>query len=192
MSRHPVTLREATTADVPFLVELWSGVLRKADRQDQVQDLELIVKESAESAERRLIVAEYDGQPAGAVYLRVSTISALNLEPYVQALSPHVSPSYRRKGIGSALMESAVSWAEELGIGTIGTAVTASSRAANRFMARLSLGPRTVQRASSTHAVRARLTAMGPVSPLLPGRRPIGPMLAARRAMRRTGGTDAP
>ena len=51
-------MRQATIADVPFLVELWSVVLRRADRQDQVHDLELIVKEAAESAERRLLVAE--------------------------------------------------------------------------------------------------------------------------------------
>ena len=49
MSRQPVTMRQATHADVPFLVELWGEVLRKADRQEQVHDLELIVKEAAES-----------------------------------------------------------------------------------------------------------------------------------------------
>ena len=38
--------------------------------QDQVADLELIIKAAAESAEQRLVVAEYDGEPAGAVLLR--------------------------------------------------------------------------------------------------------------------------
>ena len=69
MSRQAVTMRRATNGDVPFLVELWSDMLRRADRQDQVHDLEIIVKEAAESAERRLLVADYDGEPAGAVGL---------------------------------------------------------------------------------------------------------------------------
>ena len=40
MSRQPVTMRQATHGDVPFLVELWSDMLRRADRQEQVHDLE--------------------------------------------------------------------------------------------------------------------------------------------------------
>ena len=115
MSRQPVSMRQATIGDVPFLVELWSGMLRRADRQEQVHDLELIVKEAAESPEQRLLVAEYDGQPAGAVLLRVTPMTPLNLEPTVQALAAHVTLSFRGKGIGSALMEAAVLWAEDLG-----------------------------------------------------------------------------
>ena len=75
MSRQPVSMRQATIGDVPFLVELWSDVLRRADRQEQVHDLELIVKEAAASAEQRLLIAEYDGEPAGAVLLRVTPMT---------------------------------------------------------------------------------------------------------------------
>ena len=39
MSRQPVSMRQATIGDVPFLVEMWSDVLRRADRQEQVPDL---------------------------------------------------------------------------------------------------------------------------------------------------------
>ena len=94
MSRQPVSMRQATIGDVPFLVELWSDALRRADRQEQVHDLELIVEEAAASAEQRLLaIAEYDGEPAGAVLLRVTPMTPLNLEPTVQAFSPHVTPA---------------------------------------------------------------------------------------------------
>jgi GNAT superfamily N-acetyltransferase len=180
-------MRQATIGDVPFLVELWSHVLRRADRQEQVADLELIVKEAAASAERRLLIAEYDGQPAGAVLLRVTPMTPLNLEPTVQALAPHVTPSYRGKGIGSALMEAAVLWADDLGVNHITTAAPASSRSGNRFMARLSLGPQAVRRASTTPLVRAKLAALQPTGPRgterLAGRRHLGQVLAARRAL---------
>jgi GNAT superfamily N-acetyltransferase len=185
MSRSPVSLRQATVGDVPFLVELWEGVLRRADRQEQVQDLEIIVKGAAASAEQRLLVADYDGEPAGAVFLEVTPLSALNLEPTLHALAPHVSPSFRRKGIGRCLMEAAVSWAEELGIGQIKTSAAASSRSGNRFMARLSLGPKAMLRSSPTHAVRAQLNALQPTSQRIAGRRPLGQVLAARRQLSR-------
>jgi predicted N-acetyltransferase YhbS len=194
MSRHAVSMRQATAGDVPFLVELWSTLLRRADRQDQVHDLEIIVKEAAESAERRLLVAEYDGEPAGAVLLRVMPLTPLNPEPTVQAMAPHVTPSFRGKGIGSALMEAAVLWAEELGIGHITTAAPAGSRSGNRFMARLSLGPQAVLRASSTPLVRAKLTALQPatarITDRVAGRRNLGQVLAARRQMTRRTSED--
>jgi predicted N-acetyltransferase YhbS len=189
MSRQPVSMRQATIGDVPFLVELWSSMLRRADRQDQVHDLELIVKEAAESAERRLLIAEYDGEPAGAVLLRVVPLTPLNLEPTVQAIAPHVTPSFRGKGIGSALMEAAVMWAEDSGIAHISTAAPAGSRSGNRFMARLSLGPQAVLRASSTPLVRSKLAALQPasarISDRMAGRRHLGQVLAARRQLNR-------
>src|SRR5262245_5411667 len=193
MSRQAVTMRRATNGDVPFLVELWSDMLRRADRQDQVHDLEIIVKEAAESAERRLLVAEYDGEPAGAVLLRVVPLSPLNLEPAVQAVAPLVTPSFRGRGIGSALMEQAVRWADDLGIAHITTAAPAGSRTGNRFMARLSLGPQATLRASSTALVRAKLAALQPASARIPDRRAsrrhLGQVLPARRQLsRRTSG----
>lgn len=194
MSRQPVSLRRATVDDVPFLVELWADSLRRADRQDQVHDLELIVKEAEESAERRLLVAEYDGEPAGAVLLRVTPLTPLNLEPAVQAVAPQVVPSLRGKGIGGALMESAVLWAEELGIGHISTAAPSASRTGNRYMARLSLGPQAVLRASTTPLVRAKLAALQPasarVTDRVSGRRHLGQLLAARRQLSRRTAED--
>jgi GNAT superfamily N-acetyltransferase len=185
MSRMPVVLREATVGDVPFLVELWADVLRRADTQEQVHDLEVVVKEAAASAEQRLLVAEYDGEPAGAVLVRLTTLSPLNLEPCVQALAPHVAPSFRRKGIGKVLMDAAVSWAEETGVGHVATAAAAGSRSGNRFMARLSFGPKAVLRSSTTHAVRAQLTALTPAAQRVAGRRQLGQVLAARRQLSR-------
>jgi ribosomal protein S18 acetylase RimI-like enzyme len=190
VSRQAVTMRQATAGDVPFLLEIWGDeVLRKADRQEQVADLEGLVKESLDSAEQRLLIADYDGQPAGAVLLQVATLSPLNLDQSLHALAPHVASSYRRRGIGKALMNAAVTWAEELGIPYISTAVAPSSRAANRFMVRLSLGPQAVHRVAPTPAVRAQLSAMLPTaqrtSGRMSGRRHLGQVLAARRQLSR-------
>lgn len=173
------------TADAGFLVELWSVALRHVDHEEQIADLEEVIKAAAESVEQRLLVAEYDGSLAGAVLLRVTTVSPLNLEPTVQAVSPHVLPQFRRHGVGHTLMESAVSYAEELGIAHMATAVWAGSRDSNRFMARLALGPQAVLRVAPTHAVRAKLTAQRPALQR-PSGRYLTQVLAARRSLKRS------
>lgn len=188
MSRTLVTLREADISDAPFLAELWSEALRRADMVEQLDDMEQIIRRVEQSPEQRLTIAEYDGERAGGVYLRVSTLTPLNLEPTVQALSPHVVSGFRRKGVGRQLMDAAVCFAEELGIAHVTTAASSGSRDANRFMARLGFGPQAMLRVAATHAVRAKLTAQLPHSQRIPGGRPqLGQVMAARRSMRRSG-----
>jgi ribosomal protein S18 acetylase RimI-like enzyme len=185
MSRTPVSLRRATLDDTVFLVDLWQEILRRADPQDQVADLELIIKSCQDSPEQRLVIADYDGEPAGAVLLSVSTLSPLNLEPAVHALAPCVAPTYRRRGVGHTLMEAAVTYAEELGVGHVLTAVAHDSRPANRFMARLGLGQQAVLRVAGTPSMRNKLTAQLPGKLRPHGARPVGQVLAARRSLRR-------
>jgi len=186
MTRSQVTLRAATLEDAPFLADLWSDVLRRVSPEEQVADMVVVIADASAAHDQRIIVAEYDGEPAGAVHLESTTMSAISLEPVVRALSPHVLPQFRRHGIGSALMEAAVAWAEELGVGHVATAAVSGSRDANRFMARIALGPYAVLRVATTHAVRGRLTAhRRPTS--APGNgRQLTQVLAARRSLRRS------
>ncbi|MFT4081316.1 MAG: GNAT family N-acetyltransferase, partial [Nocardioides sp.] len=162
MSRTAVTMREAHLGDTRFLQGLWQDSLRRADAADQVIDLELIVKTAAGSPEQRLLIAEYDGVPAGAVFLRATTFGPLNLEPALQIIAPHVVPPMRRHGVGRALMDAAVAFAEELGIPTVSSAALAGSRDGNRFLARLGFGPQATLRQAPTATVRGRLTASRP------------------------------
>ncbi len=141
MSRSLVTVRSAEVADAPFLVELWADVLRRADPAELLADVEAVVKEAAVSPEQRLLVAEYDGERAGGVLLRTGTVTPINLEPVLQVISPHVAVPFRRRGVGRALMDCAIGFAEELGVAHVMTGVTSGSRESNRFMARLALGP---------------------------------------------------
>jgi len=187
MTRSMVTLRAAEPADALALVDLWSDVVRRADPEEQVADLEAVIARVNGNPNERIVVADYDGDFAGAVHLRVTTISPLNAEPVLCALAPHVLPRFQRHGIGRQLMDAAVGWAEELGIGHVATAAASASRDGNRFMARLALGPYAVLRVAPTHAVRGRL-AVGRrrVQGTTPtGGRQLTQVLAARRSLRR-------
>ncbi|KQW53281.1 hypothetical protein ASC77_03040 [Nocardioides sp. Root1257] len=184
MNRSLVSLRSVTLEDAPHLAEVWTDVIRRVGPEDQAADMEAVVVEVLASDNQRIVVAEYDGKFAGAVHLEHTTMSALNREPVVRALSPHVLAPFRRHGVGTALMEAAVSWAEDLGIQHVATAAVAGSRDANRFMARIALGPYAVLRVATTHAVRSRLSVhRRPTT--APNGRQLTQVLAARRSLRR-------
>ena len=185
MSRSLVSMRLAVRADAPMLAELWAEALRRVDHQEQIHDLEQVIAAAETDPGTRIVVAEHDGEMAGAVLLQVSTLTPLNLEPTVQIVSPHVFPAFRRRGVGRALMDSAVGFAEELGVDHVASGSSSASRDANRFLARLALGPHAVLRIAPTAAVRAKLTAQRP-SLSTTGARQVTRVLAARRSLRRT------
>ncbi|WP_370290891.1 N-acetyltransferase family protein [Nocardioides sp.] len=164
MSRYSLVTRFATREDAATLARLWNDVVRKADPSEQVADLELVIKAASSSPEQRLVVVEYDNEVAGAVYLRIATLSPINLEPCVQSVHPRVFDHYRRHGVGHALMEAAAAFAEENGILHVITAVPQASREANRFMARLGLAPVVSYRIAPTTLLRSRLTPQRPTA----------------------------
>jgi GNAT superfamily N-acetyltransferase len=177
MSRSLVSLRDATLADAEQLAELWQPFLRRGG-DEPLHDLVTAIEQLDDHPGERLVVAEYDGTFAGAAFLKASTYSPVNPEPVLQVHNAAVVATFRRRGIGKALVESAVTWAEELGIGHVATAASSGSREANRFMARLALGPQAVLRMAPTPAVRAKLTVRHP------GARQVTQVLAVRRSLR--------
>jgi GNAT superfamily N-acetyltransferase len=184
MSRSLVFLREAVPADAPVLAELWADVLRRGDECDHLTDMAHVIDVASDDPDQRLVVAEYDGRLAGGVHLRLTTVSPLNLDLSVQVISPNVFPEFRRHGVGRAMMDAAVCWAEERGASHVATAAPAGSRDGNRFMARLALGPVATLRLAPTTVVRAKLTAQRPPVARVPARQ-LTHVLAVRRSMRR-------
>lgn len=184
MSRSQAVLREATPADAHALADLWSEVMRRPGTVNLTEEMIGIIEAAAANPDDRVIVAECDGEVAGAIYLRASVLSPIHLEPVVQAISPHVDPRFRKRGIGRTLMEASVQFAEERGINHVAGASLSSSRDAHRFLARMALAPQAVLRVAPTAAVRAKLTVRRPAN-ATGQRQPLGQVLAQRRSMRR-------
>ena len=189
MSRSQVVLRCATGADAIFLAELWDTSLRRCDPTDpsvRLADMLSIITTAQASPVQRLVVAEYDGRPAGAVLLEVGTVYSLNLDATVRVQSPTVVPALRRHGVGRALMEAALAFADEQDVTSLATAVGSGARESNRFMARLALSPLATFRTAPTAAVRARLRGQRPAGAATgPTGRQVTRVVAARRSMRR-------
>jgi GNAT superfamily N-acetyltransferase len=177
MSRSLVCLRDATLSDAEDLAALWQPFLRRGT-DEHLHDLATAIEQLPDRPGERLVVAEYDGAFAGAAFLKAATYSPVNPEPVLQVHNAAVAPAFRRRGIGKALVESAVTWAEELGIALVGTPTSSGSREANRFMARLALAPQAVLRMGPTPAVRAKLSARSPAA------RQVTQVLAVRRSLR--------
>ncbi|MDF9715611.1 GNAT family N-acetyltransferase [Nocardioides sp. ChNu-153] len=178
----PLLLRAAGPDDVPLLLELWGDAVRPEDGQ---VDLGEVVERSLAGGPTRVVVAEHDGDFAGAVLLQLTTISPLNLTPVVHIVSPTVREEFRRRGVGRSLIEAGVAFAEENDVPQVSTASLSTSRDANRFMARLGLATRASLRLAPTTAVRARINAMRPTMTRPAGRQQLTHVLAARRSARR-------
>ncbi|MDT0201306.1 GNAT family N-acetyltransferase [Nocardioides sp. AE5] len=182
MSRTPALLRKATPGDASALVLLW-GELLHAPTADPVAEMLATIDRIAASEDQRIVVAEVGGEVAGAVVLRVEAITPFGDEVAVQAITPYVSPDFRRRGIGKLLIEAAVLYAEEHGIGHVSAASMSNSRDAHRFLARMGLAPQAVLRLAPTAVVRAKVSGRRTAGST--HRQPLGQVLAQRRSMRR-------
>lgn len=159
MSRGGLLVREAGPGDVEALLGLWSGWglavvgAARTDASEATRALALI----AADPDARLLVGELGGQVVCCVHLRCAPVTPLHTEPVVHTSYLMVAPAHRKHGFAHVLLEAAVTWADELGVEHI-TAVTSSDRESNRFLARLGLMDVATIRASSTAALRHKLT----------------------------------
>jgi GNAT superfamily N-acetyltransferase len=186
--RSPVTVRDATPDDQHALVEVWAPEGRSPDEDAKAhQDAAASLGRIAADPDQRLLVGVLDGEVAGAVHLARSQLTPIDAASAIYVLHLHVMEGHRRHGVGHALLEATLSWAEEKDSSHIVAAVAATSRDANRFMARLGLGSIATVRGTTVAALRAKL----PVeTPAAAGRVPrsqrmVGQVLAERRSRRR-------
>ena len=102
MSRTPVTVRVAADhGRSPALRELWGDILRRGALDEQLADVGRDAWPTADAREDQcVVVAEFDGEVAGAVYLEATTLTPLNLERAVLAVSPHVFTAVPPPGRG--------------------------------------------------------------------------------------------
>src|SRR3954464_5445636 len=105
MSRSLVAMREATLADVERLTELWQPFLRRGAADEPLNDVATPIERGVDRPGERLVVAEYDGEFAGAVYLKAAAYSPVNSELVVQIHNLTVVPAHRRHGVGKAMLE---------------------------------------------------------------------------------------
>jgi GNAT superfamily N-acetyltransferase len=183
-----VHVRDATPDDEKALVGVWSMDDRSREDDAQAhQDAADSLARIAADPDQRLLVGMLDGEVAGAVQLARTTLTPIHAESAIYVLHLHVLEEHRRHGVGHALLEATLSWAEEKDSSHVVAAVSASSRDANRFMARLGLSPVAMVRGATVAALRAKLPGEAPAAARRGARsqRAVGQVLAQRRSRRR-------
>lgn len=210
MARAVVGVRVARPADAGDLVDVWTEATSQEDatpaedggeaaaepRPEAYEEAAAAIARVDSDPDELLLVAEADGKVIGALHLRRGPISPIQLTQAIHISHLHVRPGHRRRGIASALLTAATSWAEDTKSAHLLATTPASSRDAHRFLARLGFCQVAVLRGVSVSALRARLTGATAVplsaSPV-DGLRAAGAgrLVAARRRLRRRAHRDA-
>jgi GNAT superfamily N-acetyltransferase len=192
MFRCAVTIGDAAPGDAQSLVEVW-GALPYRSQPDQAaahasQEAAAAIARIAADPDQRLLVARIDGAVAGAVHLARGALTPVHSDTAIYVMHLHVIESFRRHGVGRALMEATLCWAEEKDTEHVIAAASAASRDANRFMARLGLSQIAVLRGATVPAMRAKLPVDPPAAARVGTRshRNVGQVLAQRRSLRRS------
>ena len=144
MPRAPITVRPAVASDTPALLDLWrdTGFTATADALRGVDEVEATqaIAAIADDPRSRIVVAEHEGRIVGAVFLQRFWPSPLAYSELLSMTHLQVDPACTRRGIGTALVEAAVDWAEEQQLESVLTYTQPDDRPANRFLARLGFG----------------------------------------------------
>jgi len=190
VSRHPVQVRDAVPEDAVALLAVWGDFRRTTDRHTSpppdVEAAHAVARIAADSDER-LIVGTIDDAVVGAAHLVRARLSPIHSESAIHMTHLYVLNRFRRHGVGKALFEAAVSWAEEKDTPHLLAAASVHSRDANRFMARLGLSQIATVRAATIPALRAKLPVEPPAGAMVTSRhqRSVGQVIAQRRLQRR-------
>ena len=195
MSRNPLHVRDATPDDAEALLSIFAEFSKRT--YSERFPLEAPVIETANAVIRiaadpnqRLVLGVLGGEAIGAMHLVRAPMSPIHAEHAIHITHLHVLEDHRRRGVGRALIEAAVTWAEDRHAGHVLAAASASSRDANRFMARLGLAQIAMVRGATVSTLRAKLPVEPPAAARVGGRshRSVGTVLAQRRSLRRAEG----
>lgn len=143
------------------------------------------IREALQRPDVRAWVARVDGVGVGFI---VTSENPFGLSAHAEVAIDQlfVDRRARRHGVAHALLDAVVGQAERSGTEVIVSNVPTQSRDANRFFARLGFGSVVIRRATSTSALRRRLSpgAKPELLETLRRRRTLSP--GAARAQRRT------
>lgn len=138
---HPVTIRDATRADLPDFVRMLADDPLGASREGSAEPLDPAYEAAfaaiAAAPGERILVAEREGRPVG--MLQLSLIPGLSRRGMMRAQieGVRVAAGQRNAGIGEELVRHAIDLAREAGCGLVQLTTDKTRADAHRFYERL-------------------------------------------------------
>ena len=184
MTHASVAVREASRDDLPLLVDLWTELRDLTGHVEKMipapDEAALLAQLSGmtQDPDAVAMIATVDDQVAGMAVFTCSSYAPLFDQRVVHTHYLHVREGFRRRGVGKALLSSAVSFADRMGAEHVVATVLPQLRETHRFYARLGFGPVAVRRSVPVNVLRRRLVPVAPASV-------TDHLLARRRSVRR-------
>jgi GNAT superfamily N-acetyltransferase len=135
-----LVVRPAIEADLPRVLELLDQIDESvyAPREDAGQAARLsIFQQITADPRQHLLVAEADGRIVGTVHLIVIPHLSRSCQPSGLLESMVVDDTYRRRGVGAALLREAGRLAREAGCYKLALSSNLARQGAHRFYSRL-------------------------------------------------------
>lgn len=186
MSRYALDVRDARPEDASELLQLWAEAGSRgaeAPTPRPVDEAATALAQVAADPDERVVVGFYEGELVAAIHLCRAAMSPLHTDMAVHTSYLLVLPEHRKHGFARAMLDVAVTWAEEKDVTHVTAITSSNSRDTNRFLARLGLATVATVRVANTTMLRRKLTPelLRP----LDGRRNLGRLLAQRRSAQR-------
>ncbi|HVQ86903.1 MAG TPA: GNAT family N-acetyltransferase [Actinomycetes bacterium] len=172
-----VRTREASDSDLAAVVDLWDELRESGGRlgpfgppasTSAVRDrLAALGSDDA----HRVILAEIEAEIVGLAVLSRLPITPISDVESIQISFMHVRNDRRRRGVGRAIVESAMAFANDVGADYVTVGVFPGSRDTNRYFARLGFSPLVVRRAIATSLLQRKLSGDDGVRDVLTRRR---------------------
>lgn len=161
VARALVDVRRAGVGDLEEILELWTRgrdeVVRLGRASIPVEQVRPRLAEAISSAHVEVLLARWEGRPAGFLILREGPLSFLAETPAIVVDQLFVAEEARRHGVARAMLGHVAARAERVGADQVVTSVTPWARDTHRFFARLGFSPMTVRRSVSPGTLRRRL-----------------------------------
>lgn len=183
MARPAVDVRRAGVGDLDELVLLWAQAREDALHGTRmfgsagVDQLQVRLREALASGGLTVLLACWDGRPAGYALTRIMPVSPLLEGPTLLVDHLYVASGLRRRGVGHALLAAVAGLAERNGADQIIGAAPLGARDTHRFLARLGFSPLVAHRIVATATLRRRLAGEG-------RRGALEDLLSRRRSLR--------
>lgn len=192
MSVGNVQVRPASPSDISQLIALSAdnGVVDDVARRGRRTETSTLADRYAQlltNPERLVLVAAQDktDKIVGFAVMMEEQVGVLTPTATLYISRLLVAPSFRRRGVGRALLTGAVRHAEDYGIDHVVVGAQAGARDAHRYLARLGFAPLVVRRVASVQTLRRSLGIVDSVDRLaLRRRRTLKGVLPGRIAGR--------